>query len=238
MLESVERQRTIGRYAWVMAWFGLVTGQLHALARHNTVDGKWDLQLPLTRLWSDPARSALKPLLDWANPDAVYLTYGKVWLPVFLGFTLCAFVVRRRRRPAGFEKWAWRVALTGYVWACFGVFGEYWTQLGSYNAFFEPAFLITVPGLLIMLIGSTLLGIALIRNGSTPKFPAWLLTLIIPLAIGITQVTSLGSFALPVMFAFGMLGHQMAQERANLQGDGATSRASSPATPNRVSPTG
>jgi len=71
MLESI-RQRTIARYAWAMAWFGLVAGQLHALARHNTVDGKSDLELPLTRLWSDPARSALRPLLDWANPDAVY----------------------------------------------------------------------------------------------------------------------------------------------------------------------
>ena len=85
MLESIKRQRTIGRYAWVMAWFGLAAGQLHALARHNTVDGKNDLKLPLTRLWSDPARSALKRLLDWANPDAVYLTYGKIWLPVFSG---------------------------------------------------------------------------------------------------------------------------------------------------------
>ena len=88
-----------------------------------------------------------------------------------------------------------------------------------------------------MLIGSTLLGIALIRNGSTPKFPAWLLTLSIPLAISITQVTSLGSFALPVMFAFGILGHQMAQEPADLQGDGATTKAPSPARPNQVSPT-
>ena len=123
--------------------------------------------------------------------------------------------MRRRRRPAGFEKWAWRVALTGYVWACVGVFLDYWTQLNTYNAVFEPAFLITIPGLLVTLIGSTLLGIALLRNGLTPKLPAWLLALMIPLAIGVGQVTSMGSFALPVMFAFGILGHQMAGSARN-----------------------
>lgn len=213
MVASVNRQRAIGRFAWAMAWFGLVAGQLHALARHNTVDGQNDLKLPLTRLWSGPARSALKPLLDWANPDTVYLTYGKIWLPVFVAFTLCAFVVRRRRAPYGFEKWAWRVALTGYVWACVGVFCDYWTQLRTYNVFFEPAFLITVPGLLITLLGSTMLGIALLRRGFAPRLPAWLLALTIPLAAGIDQVTSMGSMALPVMFAFGILGRRLAQER-------------------------
>lgn len=213
MFESVERQRAIGRFAWAMAWFGLVAGQLHALARHNTVDGRNDLKLPLTRLWSDPARSALKPLLDWANPDTVYLTYGKIWLPVFVAFTLCAFVVRRRRAPYGFEKWAWRVALTGYVWACVGVFCDYWTQLRGYNAFFGPAFLITVPGLLLTLLGSTMLGIALLRRRFAPRLPAWLLALVIPLALGIDQVTSMGSMALPVMFAFGILGRRLARER-------------------------
>ena len=45
MFESAETQRRIGRFAWVMAWVGLVVGQLHALARHNTADGKEDLRL-------------------------------------------------------------------------------------------------------------------------------------------------------------------------------------------------
>ena len=30
----------IGRFAWVMAWVGLVMGQLHALSRFATADGK------------------------------------------------------------------------------------------------------------------------------------------------------------------------------------------------------
>ncbi len=111
-MEHDARDRRIGRIAWVMAWVALVLGQFHAMARHNTVDGSEDLQTWTTRVWSDPARKVFAPLLDWANPDAVYLTYGKIWFPVFLAFTACAFVVRRRRQPVtGFEKWAWRFAL-------------------------------------------------------------------------------------------------------------------------------
>ncbi len=99
MIDGHERQ--IGRFAWVMAWVGLVVGQLHALARFRTADGKEDLDdYPLTAAWAEPADDLLSPLLDWADPDMVYVTYGKIWLPVFLAFTLCALVVYRRRRPA------------------------------------------------------------------------------------------------------------------------------------------
>ena len=203
--------RTIGRLAWVMAWVGLVAGQFHAMARHNTVDGQEDLQIWTTRVWSDPARDFFGPVLDWADPDAVYLTYGKIWLPVFVAFTLCAFVVRRRRRPLGFEKWAWRVALTGYVLACVGVFCDYWTQWSTYNAFFDVAFLITLPGFVLTLLGSTLLGVVLLRRTFVPRSTAWLLALTLPLAFGILQLTSMGSAALPVMFAFGIAGRRLAR---------------------------
>ena len=55
MFESQESHRYIGRFAWVMAWVGLVVGQLHALARHATVDGREDLEVGLTAAWSVPA---------------------------------------------------------------------------------------------------------------------------------------------------------------------------------------
>lgn len=208
--------REIGRFAWVMAWVGLVVGQLHALARFETADGKEDLELPLTAAWAEPAADVLRPLLGWADPDIVYVTYGKIWFPVFAAFTLCAVVVYRRREPRGFEKWAWRVAIAGYSVACVGVFLDYWTQwTGSYNgdgieaALFTMAFAVTVPGLLLTLLGSTVLGITLLAKRFRPVVPAALLALMIPLAMGIMQVTSMGSAALPVMFAFGLLGHRI-----------------------------
>jgi hypothetical protein len=185
------------------------------MARHNTADGKGDLDLWATRVWSDPTRSALKPLLDWGTVDQVYLTYGKIWLPVFLGFTLCAFVVRRRRQPVtGFEKWAWRVALTGYVWAVVSVFGDYWLQWGTTinDPLLTATFVIGLPGLLVMMTGSTMLGIALLRRRAVPRAAGWLLALTVPLAFLITMVTSMGSMALPVMFAFGLLGRRIARD--------------------------
>jgi hypothetical protein len=72
-----------------------------------------------------PAAEALSPLLGWGDADLVYVTYGKIWFPLFLAFTLCAFVIYQRRRPGRWETWVWRVALTGYVLACAGVFVDY-----------------------------------------------------------------------------------------------------------------
>jgi hypothetical protein len=216
----------IGRLAWVMAWVGLVVGQFHAMARHNTIDGQEDLQMWTTRVWSDPAREFFRPLLDWSNPDAVYLTYGKIWFPVFAAFTACAFVLYRRRRPVGFEKFAWRFALAGYVWATVAVLVSYWTQWTHTTAVLDLAFLfLDIPGLLLTVIGSTVLGISLLRRGFRPRVTAWLLALTLPLTLGIQMVTSMGSGALPVMFAFGIAGHQLsrslreAEAQATLSGN-------------------
>jgi hypothetical protein len=202
----------IGRLAWVMAWVGLVVGQFHAMARHNTVDGKEDLQMWTTRVWSDPAREFFRPLLDWSNPDAVYLTYGKIWFPVFAAFTACAYVLYRRRRPEGFEKFAWRFALVGYAWATVAVLVSYWTQWTHTTAVLDLAFLfLDIPGLLLTVVGSTVLGISLLRRGFRPRVTAWLLAFTLPLTLAIQMVTSMGSGALPVMFAFGIAGHQLSR---------------------------
>ena len=66
MLEVLERpgvERWVGRYAWVMAWVGLVVGQLHALARFATEDGKEDLELAWTTAWAEPTSESPSPLL-------------------------------------------------------------------------------------------------------------------------------------------------------------------------------
>ena len=218
MFQSLQAERRIGRIAWVTAWCGLVLGQLHALARHQTVDGQEDLRSGLVRAWSDPGRRVLRPLLDWASADTVYLTYGKLWLPVFVSFTLAAVVVRRRRRPQGFEKWAWRVALVGYVGACVSVAAEYWTQWGAMNNdLLDVVFLVTLPVMLLTMVSSTVLGIALLLGGPRLRgglrLPAVLLTLTLPGLFLIPTVTSLGNVVLPIAFAFGILGRRIANDR-------------------------
>ena len=210
MLEGRDRQ--IGRLAWVMAWAGLVIGQLHALSRFRTEDGKSDLDLTLTGWWARPATDALLPLLDWAGPDTVYYTYGKLWLPVFVAFTLCAFVVHRRRSPEGKERWAWRIALVGYVGACVSVAAEYWTQWGAgSDTLLDTVFVITLPFVAITMLGSTALGITLLVKGFRPRSAAWLLTLAFPGAVLIPEVTSMGNIVLPIAFAFGILGRRIAR---------------------------
>ena len=220
-------EQRIGRLAWVMAWVGLVVGQFHAMARHQTVDGKEDLEVWTTRVWSDPARDLFRPLLDWASPDAVYLTYGKIWFPVFAAFTACAFVLYRRRRPAGFEKFAWRFALVAYTWGCVAVFVSYWTQWTHTTDLLDLAFVfLDIPAVLLGWLGSTMLGITLLRRGYRPRVTGWLLALSIPLAIGIGMVTSMGSGALPEMFAFGIAGHLLARSQGGAEtADTATLRS-------------
>lgn len=213
----------VGRYAWAMAWVGLVVGQLHALARFATADGRADLELPLTRAWAEPAAELFAPLLEWGDEDLVYVTYGKVWFPVFVGFTLAAFAVHRRRSAArslgGLERWTWRVVLAGYVAACVGVFLDYWTQWsGEYNVLFEVGWVVTLPAFLLTVVGSTVLGATLLVRGFRPWFPALLLAGTFPLAfLVILQVTSMGSAALPIMFAFGLLGRRLGAETASSQ---------------------
>lgn len=220
-LDDPVTRRRVGRYAWWTAWVGLVVGQLHALARFATADGREDLELPLVRAWAEPAAELLAPLLEWGDPDLVYVTYGKVWFPVFVGFTLAAFVVHRlrsaTRRLGGFERWTWRVVLAGYVAACVSVFLDYWTQWsGEYNALFDVGWVVTVPAFVVTMIGSTVLGTTLLVRGFRPWFPALLLAGTFPLAFFvILQFTSMGSAALPIMFAFGLLGRRFATGRVD-----------------------
>ncbi|HEX6444143.1 MAG TPA: hypothetical protein VF053_03575 [Streptosporangiales bacterium] len=209
MFTSATSRRWIGRSAWVMAWVGLLVGELHALARYATVDGRGDLAQPLTRFWAVPAAHALRPLLDWSGPYTVYLTYGKVWLPVFVAFTACALLVYRLRSARGFEKWAWRVALLGYGVATLSVLLEYFTP------WTDQAFAaLTLPGVLISMVGSTLLGIGLLRNGFRPRVSAVLLVACIPVFVAIIQVTSMGNAVLPLAFAFGIAGRRIARDAA------------------------
>jgi hypothetical protein len=86
---------------------------------------------------------------------------------------------------------------------------------GSLPYALQSFLLLTIPGLLISLVGSTMLGIALLRNRFQPRATSWLLTLWIPLFIGIGQVTALGNAALPVGFAFGIAGRRIARETSS-----------------------
>lgn len=213
-----EHQRQIGRIAWVMAWAGLIIGQLHALARFRTDEGRSDLDLAGTGWWARPAGDLLAPVLTWGEADTVYYTYGKLWLPVFLAFTAGAFLAHRQRAPRGKERWVWRVTLTAYVGACVCVALEYWTQWGAGSpALLEAVFLVSLPFVVLTMLSSTVLGITLLVKRARPVTPSILLALAFPGALAITEVTSMGNIVLPIAFAFGILGRRTARD-ASLRG--------------------
>lgn len=134
---------------------------------------------------------------------------------------------RRKTRAAAAPTWrsaaagrppparAWRGALTAYVLACAAVFLDYWTQwtgrfTGIEDTLFAAGWVVTVPGFLLTLLCSTVLGVTLLVRRFRPTLPAVLLALTLPAAVIILMGASMGSAALPVMFAFGLLGRRIA----------------------------
>jgi hypothetical protein len=194
----------IGRAALTAAVVGTVLAPIHALSRFATTEGMEDLDSGMTRAWAEPAAERLSPLLDWAGVDTVYVTYGKLWTPIFLAAVLCAFAVRRRRTPTGGEKWGWRLMLTGMVGMTVGVTGSYWTPL------LDEFFVVTIPFMLTAMIGATTLGISLLRRGFRPRATPVLLALWFPLFVVLTTVIAMGAATLPMVWAFGVAGWSLA----------------------------
>ncbi len=206
----MDRDRLVTRSAMAAAVASLVITPIHALARFQTADGKSDLDLPGVRAWAEPAAERLRPLLDWGSADTVYTTWGKLYLPLFLVATACAFLVRRSRpTPYGAEKWGWRIALSGYVLTTVAVAGEYWTPL--LEEFFAVA---GIPGLLISLIGSIVLGIGLLRRGYRPRVTPVLLLAWFPLMLVLSDLIALGAAFVPWLFAWALAGRALDAESA------------------------
>ena len=201
---------TIGRAAFVAAVAGTVLAPIAALTRFATEDGKEDLESGAVRAWAEPAADALSPLLEWGSADTVYVTYGKLWAPIMLAAVLCAFAVRRRRTPTGAEKWGWRVTLTCITGIGVGVTTSYWTPL------LEEAFLLTIPFMLIGMIGGMVLGIGLLRRGFRPRATAVLLVSWLPAFFVLTDVIAMGAALLPLLWAFGIAGRALATDAAQL----------------------
>ena len=178
--------RRISITAWVMAAFGTVAGELHALARINSHPG--DLEEGVPGVWTTLLEwDAVRPLLDWSDPYFVYWTYGKIWLPIFLTLTVAAWVVYRRRRPLGAEQLAWRIQLAAYAVATVSVAGDY------YTVWTDVFFVIGLVPMLVMGLVGVWLGVLMLRHGFRPRVTPWALILFIPGFFAITEVTSMGS---------------------------------------------
>jgi hypothetical protein len=167
--------------------------------------------------WADPARTQLDGLLTWASPDRVYATYTQTLGLVFPAVLLCALAVRATRpAPEGrLERWGWRISLIGYAIAAISLAVVSLLEIGLnpngsvVNAVFLAGML---PAMLLSVVGSNILGVALVRAGYVPRATAWLLALSIPLMIagsGVLGHNSLGM--IPLFVAWGVSGWRLAQ---------------------------
>lgn len=188
--------RVITTFAWVMAAIGTVVGQLHALARAGAHPEDFE-QAPLARAWGEPAITALRPVLDWSDPWTVYITYGKIWIPVCVAFTAAAVLVYRHRCPTGAERRLWQLALAGYAVITLSLCGDYLTP-----QWMEQSFVLGLVAMMIIGLGGIPFGIVLIRRGFRPRITPVLLMIFIPFLFLITQLTSLGSALLPLMWGW------------------------------------
>jgi hypothetical protein len=193
--------RRVGMSAWAVAWIGLVLAPVHALSRFATADGAGDLESSVVRAWAVPAARLFRPLLSWSDPDTVYVTYGRFWLPLILVATVCAFLVRRARAPRGGESWVWRFTLAGYGVATVSVFGDYYTPWMDQSFAF-----IGIPGILLSVFGSTVLGVVLLRRGFRPWVTASLLATWLPLFFLLSSLIAMGAALLPMLWAWGVAG--------------------------------
>ena len=204
---SPRAARRISIAAWLSAALGTVLGQVHALARIQAHPDDL-VEAPLTKVWSEPATRALRPLLDWSDPVTVYMAWGRIWLPVCVAFTLAAGLAYQRRRPQGAEKVLWQVALASYALMTLSVAGDYFTP------WMDAMFVVGIAAMLGIGLGGIPFGIILLRNGFRPRVTPVLHMVFLPFLFAITQVTSLGSALLPLMWGWAIAAHAAVQQDA------------------------
>lgn len=171
---SMERRGLVALLGGIL---GILYAPFYALAYFATEDGASSLEAPLAEAWAGALRPILEPLLTFASPEVVYLTYGKSFTFVVLGWMagLLALHAHQAPRAGRLEKWGFRVAFAGSVLALVGSIGVYWfgsVWWGIIDIFFL-AFM--VPSLLLIGIGFPLFGIGTLRAKVASRLGAWLL---------------------------------------------------------------
>lgn len=208
---STANRRLVGLYAAIAAAVAVVLAPLLAMSYFATSEGAAELKSSTVSAWADPGRDLAGPLLTWASPDRVYATYVQAFAFLFAAVALCAFAVRGGRDPRGrSERWGWRIALTGYVVAETGLVAAFFALVPGKadSAALNVAFLaLLLPGMFLSVIGSTLLGIAFLRQGYRPRTTAWLLALALPAMVVVPVMLGHNSLGMaPLMVAWGAAG--------------------------------
>jgi hypothetical protein len=222
--------RLAGLYAVVAAGVAVVVSPLLALSYFATGDGAEELEIGTVAAWADPARDLASGLLTWASPDRVYGLYWLVFWALFAAVFFCARAVHALRPPdiSTLERWGWRLALVGYG---LGTVGSVTASVviiegSAENAWIDVVFLaVMVPALAIDAIGSTVLGVALLRSRYQPRATAWLLVLVLPSIAVIPELLgNLSLGLLPVYAAWAVTGWRLWRSETVANLDAAAAR--------------
>jgi hypothetical protein len=205
-------RRTIGLYAIVAAIAAILIEPPLAVAYFDTAGGVEQLEIGTVAAWAVPAREAFGGLVTWASSEQVYATYTLVLALMFPAVLLTALATRAQRpQPRKrSERIGWRIALSGY-----GLFGSgvlfvavLVNLSGAPDGLVDVGFLgLMIPGMLLSMIGSTILGIVFLRSGHQPRLTGWLLTFSLPLLVIGSGVLGHNGFGiLPLMVAWAATG--------------------------------
>ncbi len=196
---------------------GILYAPLYALAYFATEDGAESLEAPWVAAWAGAVRPALEPLLTFAPPETVYLTYGKCFSLMVLGW-MAGLLALHARQAAGagrLERLGFRVAFAGTVLGTLGGIGAYWIGSVWWGAVGISFGAFLVPMLFLVGIGFPMFGIGTLRAKTAPRSGAWLLIVgglpaMILLDIVLGQL-SLGLLVLNL--AWVVLGHSLFLEK-------------------------
>lgn len=201
-----DQVRWTGVAAMVGGALGLVFAPLYSLAYFATDDGVSDAESPWVKAWAEPARALLHPLLNFASPDVVRLTYFKLFLIITAGMLAGIVGLHARQAHLGgrLERWGFRASFIGLLLITTGALSAYWPPL------IELSFVaLLLPGLLLLVLGSPLFGLGTWRAHIAPRTGTLLLIIGGPAVFLISEIATLGGALILIYLAWVVLGHSL-----------------------------
>lgn len=155
----------------------------------------------------------MAPLLaySWSTDAEAYLGYGRLYFLVYVASIvgIGAFHSRLAGRAGLRERRGFRVALAGLAIALLGDVRAFWGGGAEEFPFIvnRAWFTVEVLGLLLLLIGSAIVGGALLRTRVVPRWVAWPLVAAGPAGLALSLANIPGGTMAPFSLALAAIGY-------------------------------